>query len=91
VEKAGDHLMMWSLIISPQDAERMDMQQHVRDFVTRMQQDLGTELEWVAIDHNDTDDKHVHLLIRGVRDNGQDLVMDRIHQQGLARHQPGIS
>ena len=75
-EKAGDHLM-WSLIISPEDAQHMDMQRHIRDFVTRMQQDLGTELEWVGIDHNDTDDKHVHLLIRGVRDNGQDLVLDR--------------
>jgi type IV secretory pathway VirD2 relaxase len=75
-EKAGDHLM-WSLIISPQDAERMDLKQHIRDFVKQMQQDLGTELEWVGIDHNDTDDKHVHLLIRGIRDNGQDLMMDR--------------
>jgi type IV secretory pathway VirD2 relaxase len=75
-EKGGDRLM-WSLIISPQDAEQMDLQRHVRDFVTRMQQDLGTELEWVGIDHNNTDDKHVHLLIRGVRDDGQDLLLDR--------------
>jgi type IV secretory pathway VirD2 relaxase len=75
-EKAGDHLM-WSLIISPEDAERMDLQRHIRDFVTRMQQDLGTELEWVGIDHHNTDQIHVHLLIRGVRDNGQDLVLDR--------------
>ena len=42
-----------------------------------MERDLGTRLEWVAIDHHNTDDAHVHLLIRGVRDDGQVLTLDR--------------
>jgi type IV secretory pathway VirD2 relaxase len=72
----GDELM-WSLIVSPEDAERFDLRLHVRDLVAGMERDLGTRLEWVAIDHHNTDDEHVHLLIRGVRDDGRPLTLDR--------------
>jgi hypothetical protein len=30
-----------------------------------MEKDLGTPLEWAAIDHHNTDNPHVHLLVRG--------------------------
>src|SRR5580704_18687359 len=69
--------LVWSMIISPEDADRMDLRQHARDFVAGMERDLGTQLEWVAIDHHNTDDAHIHLLIRGVRDDGQVLTLDR--------------
>jgi type IV secretory pathway VirD2 relaxase len=72
----GDELM-WSFIVSPEDAGRVDLREHVRDLVAGMERDLGTRLEWVAIDHHDTDDEHVHLLIRGVRDDGRALKLDR--------------
>jgi type IV secretory pathway VirD2 relaxase len=72
----GDQLV-WSMILSPEDAERLDLRRHARDFVAGMEQDLGTTLEWVAIDHHNTDDAHIHLLIRGVRDNGKVLNLDR--------------
>jgi type IV secretory pathway VirD2 relaxase len=72
----GDDLM-WSFIVSPEDAGRLDLREHVRDLVAGMERDLGTRLEWVAIDHHDTDDDHVHLLIRGVRDDGRTLRLDR--------------
>jgi type IV secretory pathway VirD2 relaxase len=69
--------LMWSFIVSPEDASRIDLRQHVRSLVTEMERDLGTQLEWVAIDHHNTDDEHVHLLIRGVRDDGRTLTLDR--------------
>ena len=72
----GDQLM-WSLIISPEDAERIDLKKHARDFVAGMERDLGTKLEWIAIDHYNTDDGHIHLLVRGVRDDGKVLNLDR--------------
>ena len=79
----GDELV-WSLIVSPEDAERIDLRRHVRDFVAGMERDLGTELEWAAIDHHNTGDEHVHLLIRGVRDNGRTLTLDREYiREGL--------
>jgi type IV secretory pathway VirD2 relaxase len=72
----GDELM-WSFIVSPEDAARVDLRKHVRDLVAGMERDLGTRLEWIAIDHHNTDDEHVHLLIRGVRDDGRTLKLDR--------------
>ncbi len=72
----GDGLL-WSFIVSPEDGERIDLRRHVRDLVAGMERDLGTRLEWVAIDHHDTDDAHVHLLIRGVREDGRVLEIDR--------------
>jgi len=36
-----------------------------------------TKLEWVAIDHHNTDEAHVHLLVRGVRDKGKILEINR--------------
>ena len=42
-----------------------------------VERDLGTRLDWVAIDHWNTDNPHVHVLIRGRADDGQDLVISR--------------
>ena len=65
-------------IISPEDAERMsDLTGFTRELVSRMESDLGTKLDWVAVDHYDTAQPHTHLTIRGVRDDGKDLVIPR--------------
>jgi type IV secretory pathway VirD2 relaxase len=69
--------VMWSFIVSPEDADRMNLRGHVRDLVAAVERDLGTGLEWIAIDHHNTDDTHVHLLIRGVREDGKVLTLDR--------------
>lgn len=79
----GDGLM-WSFIISPEDADHIDLRQHARDFVAGIERDLGTELEWVAIDHHNTDNDHIHLLIRGMRENGRELILDRDYIQQLS-------
>ena len=80
----GDELM-WSFIVSPEDAGCIDLRQHVRSLVIEMERDLGTYLEWVAIDHHNTDAEHVHLLIRGVRDDGRTLTLDRDYVRGAIR------
>lgn len=69
--------LMWRFIVSPEDANRLNLRDHVRELVGRMERDLGTKLEWIAIDHHNTDDAHVHLLVRGVRENGRTLKIDR--------------
>src|SRR5262249_779220 len=69
--------LMWRFIVSPEDADRLNLRDHVREVVGQMEADLGTELEWVAIDHHNTDDAHVHLLVRGVREDGSPLEIDR--------------
>ena len=71
-DKSGDELM-WRLIVSPEDALRLDLEQHARDLVASLERDLETRLEWIGIDHNNTDNPHVHLLIRGRDEHGQKL------------------
>ena len=75
-EKAGDE-RMWRVIVSPEDADRMDLKGHARELVRAMEADLGTRLEWVAIDHHNTDNPHLHLLVRGVDERGKALMIDR--------------
>ncbi len=75
-EKAGDE-RMWRIIVSPEDADRMDLKDHIRDLVEAMERDLGTRLEWVAIDHHNTENPHAHLLLRGVDQSGKALLIDR--------------
>ncbi|KAB2911580.1 MAG: DUF3363 domain-containing protein [Hyphomicrobiaceae bacterium] len=65
-------------IVSPEDSARMaDLKPFVRDLMRGMEQDLRTELEWVAVDHHNTGHPHTHIIVRGRDDQGQDLVMAR--------------
>jgi type IV secretory pathway VirD2 relaxase len=65
-------------IVSPEDASEMtDLRAFTRDLAKQMEIDLGTRLDWVAVDHWNTDNPHVHLLVRGVDEEGTDLVISR--------------
>jgi type IV secretory pathway VirD2 relaxase len=65
-------------IISPEDAGRMeDLRGFTRDLMSQAERDLGTELDWVAVEHWNTDNPHVHVLVRGKADDGKDLVIAR--------------
>jgi type IV secretory pathway VirD2 relaxase len=72
-------------IVSPEDApEIADLEGFARELVGQMEKDLGTTLDWVAIDHWNTQHPHVHVIVRGVADDGQDLVISRDYiKQGM--------
>ncbi|GEC15828.1 relaxase/mobilization nuclease domain-containing protein [Nitrobacter winogradskyi] len=77
-DRCKDDRHHFRFIISPDDAPEMtDLKQFTRDLVSQMEMDLGTRLDWVAVDHWNTEHPHVHLIVRGVRDDGQDLVISR--------------
>ena len=77
-ERCGDDRHHFRFIVSPDDAPDMaDLRSFTRDLVGHMEKDLGTKLDWVAVDHWNTEHPHVHLIVRGVRDDGQDLVISR--------------
>lgn len=77
-ERCGDDRHHFRFIVSPDDAPDMsDLRSFTRDLVGQMEKDLGTRLDWVAVDHWNTAHPHVHLIVRGVRDDGQDLVVSR--------------
>ncbi|MGN7879388.1 relaxase/mobilization nuclease domain-containing protein [Ensifer sp. 22460] len=65
-------------IVSPDDVLQMaDLKGFTRDLISQMEKDLDTRLDWVAVDHWNTAHPHVHLLVRGVRDDGENLVISR--------------
>ena len=64
--------------VSPEDAGQMaDLRAFTRELMKDAERDLGTGLDWVAVDHWNTDNPHVHVLVRGRADDGQDLVISR--------------
>ena len=66
------------LTISPEDAGKMaDLRAFTRELMKDAERDLGTRLDWVAVDHWNTDNPHIHVLVCGRTDDGQDLVISR--------------
>ena len=77
-DRCKDDRHHFRFIVSPEDAgELTDLKAFTRDLARQMEADLGTRLDWVAVDHWNTDNPHVHLLVRGVDELGADLVISR--------------
>ena len=54
-----------------------DLRAFTRELMADAERDLGTRLDWVAVDHWDTDNPHIHVLVRGRAEDGGDLVISR--------------
>lgn len=65
-------------IVSPDEAGELgSLRCFTRELMDQASRDLGTKLDWVAIDHWNTEHPHIHILVRGRTDNGSDLVISR--------------
>jgi type IV secretory pathway VirD2 relaxase len=65
-------------MVSPEDAGQLaDLRQTTRELMAQAEKDLGTRLDWAAVDHWNTAHPHVHVLVRGRADTGEDLVISR--------------
>jgi type IV secretory pathway VirD2 relaxase len=85
-QAAGD-ARLFKLIISPEFGERVDPERLGRDLMSRMERDLDTRLEWAAVVHHNTDHPHVHIVLRGIRQDGAELRLERGYiQQSLRAH-----
>jgi hypothetical protein len=69
------------LIISAENGDKIDdLNAYVKDVMEKVSLDLKEpNLEWVAVNHFDTDQPHTHVLVRGRRANGKDLVLPRAY------------
>ena len=78
IERSTGDRHQFRFIVAPEDgAEYDDLRPFVRRLMTQMEDDLGTKLEWVAVDHYNTGHPHSHIILRGKDDQGQDLVIAR--------------
>ncbi len=77
-ERSEEDRHHFRFIISPEDAVDLeDLKRFTRELMRQAEKDLGTKLDWVGVDHWNTDNPHVHVILRGRADDGQDLVIDR--------------
>ena len=75
-ERCADDRHHFRFILAPEDgAELEDLRTYTRHLMGRMEADLGTRLEWVAVDHWNTDNPHTHIVVRGHDDTGKDLII----------------
>lgn len=86
-ERGREDRHQFRFIVSPEDAEQLDdLRTYTRHLMTRMEADLGTRLEWVAVDHWNTDNPHTHVALRGKDDTGKDLIISRDYiSEGMRR------
>jgi len=75
-QSAGDD-RLFKIIVSPEFADRLNLKQYARELMRRMERDLGTQLEWVAAVHHNTEHPHVHIALRGLNEEGRPLRLPR--------------
>ncbi|CAN7364954.1 DUF3363 domain-containing protein [Acidovorax sp. LjRoot129] len=63
-------------IVSAEDAmELEDLKGFTRQLMRRVEIDLETRLDWVAVDHWDTDNPHTHIVLNGLTSSKEDLLI----------------
>jgi type IV secretory pathway VirD2 relaxase len=79
----GDELF-FKMIVSPEFGYEVDLVKLTRETMADAEAQLGRQLEWMAVEHHNTDNPHLHVLIRGVSRDGLELRLPReFVQQGM--------
>lgn len=91
-ERCSDDRHHFRFIVSPEDAVQMeDLPRFTRDLMKQAAVDLETALDWVAVTHWNTEHPHVHIIVRGTTDLGEDLVISRDYiKAGLRARAQGL-
>ncbi len=76
LDRSGGDPRQFRLIVAAEDgAELSNLRAFTRDLMRQVERDLGTGLDWVAVDHFNTAHPHTHIVIRGVDEAGENLVI----------------
>ncbi|WP_165776842.1 DUF3363 domain-containing protein [Paremcibacter congregatus] len=87
LDQAKEDRHQFRFIVSPEDAVELDnMKIFTRDLMLQMEKDLSAKLDWVAVDHYNTDNPHTHIILRGVDDQGQGQSQDLIIARDYLSH-----
>ena len=79
-ERGREDRHQFRLIVSPEEAEQLDdLRTYTRHLMGRMEADLGSKLDWVAVNHWNTDNPHTHIVLRGKDDTGKDLIISQAY------------
>jgi type IV secretory pathway VirD2 relaxase len=90
IDRGLEDRHQFRIILSPEDgAAYEDLKPFTRDVMAQMEADLGTMLDWVAVDHHDTGRPHVHVVMRGVTEDGKTLNIAGDYLSYGIRHRAG--
>ncbi|MGE3537839.1 MAG: hypothetical protein AB7N91_10455 [Candidatus Tectimicrobiota bacterium] len=73
--RSVDDPHQFRVIVSAEDGAALDLTHFTRSLMAQVEDDLGTRLDWVAVNHYDTDHPHTHVLVRGTDADGQPLMI----------------
>ncbi len=73
----GDRHQFRFIVAAEDTIEYADLKDFTRRLIQQMEQDLGSKLDWVAVDHHNTGHPHTHIVLRGKDDRHRDLVIAR--------------
>jgi len=74
LDRGREDRHQFRFIVSAEDGvELSDLRQTTRDLMAQMEADLGTRLDWIAVDHHNTGHPHTHILVRGITEDGKRL------------------
>ncbi len=78
LDRSGQDPHQFRFIVSAEDSSQLtDLKPLIRDLMRQVEKDLGTGLDWVAVDHFNTGHPHTHVVVRGRDAGGKDIVMAR--------------
>ena len=76
LEQGREDRHQFRFIVAPEDGDQLsDFRAFTRDVMKQMEEDLGTRLDWVAVDHFNTGHPHSHVVVRGKDETGKDLII----------------
>ena len=64
-------------IVSPEDAEQLDLTDYTRKFMAQVEEDLGRNLDWKAVNHYNTDNPHTHIVVSGLDQKNNEVFIDK--------------
>ena len=76
-DRLPEEKRQFRFIVSPQDGALVDLKELARQLMRQVEKDTGRRLIWGAVNHHDTDNPHVHIVVRGVDRDGDEFRIDR--------------
>ncbi|MEH3116647.1 MAG: DUF3363 domain-containing protein [Methylorubrum populi] len=90
LDRGKDDRHQFRFIVSPEDAADLaDLTGYTRELMAQVEIDLGTKLDWVAVNHHNTGHPHVHVIVNGRDEHGQDLVINGDYLSAGIRERAG--
>jgi hypothetical protein len=75
-EQSQRGVTMHKIILSP-GINGVDLQDYTREVMGELGSSKGLDLDWYAVQHNNTDHNHVHVVVMGRDEHGRQVRFDR--------------